>query len=67
MSTVRYRVRVESTGARSTDAYVTRAHDGLPIWTWTEPSPLELGEAELLRRDTIGLCGGTLRLEESVS
>ena len=68
-----YYVRVQSSGymrhagIRQRDAYVTRNDDGLPTWTWIEPSPLPLGEAEILRRDAARITGGTLRLEESAN
>jgi len=63
MATVKYHVRVQSQGDR--DAYVMRSSDGLPLWTWIQPTPLPLGEAEILRRDAVRLRGGTIRLEEA--
>lgn len=63
MATVKYHVRVQSQGDR--DAYVMRSSDGLPLWTWIQPIPLPLGEAEILRRDAVRLRGGTIRLEEA--
>lgn len=67
-----YHVRAQSfgyvrySGIRQSDAYVTRSPDGLPTWTWVEPAPLSLGDAEVLRRDCARICGGTLRLELAV-
>lgn len=67
MATVKYHVRVQSQGDR--DAYVMRSSNGLPLWTWIQPTPLPLGEAEILRRDASGYAneqGVYLELEEAI-
>jgi hypothetical protein len=58
----RYFIRVQAP-SEPADAYATRGPDGLPVWTWQQPEPLTLEEAEALMRDTARTCGGSLLLE----
>lgn len=60
---VLYRVRVKLHASRSINPWITRGLHDLPIWTWVEPRPLSLGEAECLRRDTLKVSGGAVELE----
>lgn len=62
MGEILYHVRVAAP-SEPEDAYVGRMAGGLPVWSWSAPPPLPLGLAEILRRDALRLCGGTLYLE----
>lgn len=56
MSTVLYRVRIpHDAPTTQAGAYVIRRiSDGLPLVTWRKPAPVQLGEAEVLRREISG-------------